>query len=56
MDVYLDASVIAALLTNDVLTGRARVFLQTTSLALFISDYAAAEVASVIAGGFAPVN
>ena len=49
MDVYLDASVIAALLTNDALTGRARTFLQSRSLALFVSDYAAAEVASVIA-------
>ncbi len=49
MDVYLDASVIVALLTNDALTARARAFLQSGSLTLFISDYAAAEVASVIA-------
>jgi len=49
VDVYLDASVIVALLTNDALTGRARTFLQSDALALFISDYAAAEVASVIA-------
>lgn len=49
MDVYLDASVIVALLTNDALTGRARTFLQSGSLTLFVSDYAAAEVASVIA-------
>lgn len=49
MDVYLDASVIVALLTNDALTGRARAFLQTGSLTLFVSDYAGAEVASVIA-------
>ena len=49
MDVYLDASVIVALLTNDALTGRARTFLQSGPLTLRISDYAAAEVASVIA-------
>jgi predicted nucleic acid-binding protein len=49
VDVYLDASIIVALLTNDALTSRARTFLQTGSLTLLISDYAAAEVASVIA-------
>jgi predicted nucleic acid-binding protein len=49
VDVYLDASVIAALLTNDALTSQARAFLQSQSRALFVSDYAAAEVASVIA-------
>ena len=49
MDVYLDASVIVALLTNDMLTDRARRFLQSQRLTLFISDYASAEVASVIA-------
>ena len=49
MDVYLDASVILALPTNDVLTGRARTFLQSQSPTLFVSDYAAAEVTSVIA-------
>ena len=49
MDVYLDASVIVALLTNDALTSRARAFLQARSLVLFIGDYAVAEVASVIA-------
>jgi predicted nucleic acid-binding protein len=49
VDVYLDASVIVALLTNDLLTGRARTFLQTGSLTLFVNDYAAVEVASVIA-------
>lgn len=38
MDVYLDASVIVALLTNDALTVRARAFLQSGSLTLFISD------------------
>lgn len=49
MDVYLDASVIVALLTNDALTGRARVFLETETPSLFISDYAVAEAASAIA-------
>jgi predicted nucleic acid-binding protein len=46
---FLDASVIVALRTNDVLTGRARMFLRSGPLALFVSDYAAAEIASVIA-------
>jgi predicted nucleic acid-binding protein len=45
VDVYLDATVIVALLTNDVLTDRARIFLQSHALTLFISDYAGAEVA-----------
>lgn len=49
MDVYLDASVIVALLTNDVLTGPARTFLQSQPLTLFVSDYAAAEVSSAVA-------
>ena len=49
MDVYLDASVIVALLTNDALTGRARQFLQSGPWTVFVSDYAAAEVASVVA-------
>lgn len=49
MDVYLDASMIVALLINDALTERARTFLQVYSPTPFVSDYAAAEVASVIA-------
>ncbi len=49
MDVSLDASVIVALLTADALTPRALAFLHTDALALIISDFAAAEVASVIA-------
>ncbi len=49
MDAYLDASVLVALLIHDALTARARAFLQTESLVLFVSDYAETEVASVIA-------
>jgi predicted nucleic acid-binding protein len=47
--VYFDASVIVALLTNDALTDRARTLLQSHPLTPVVSDYAAAEVASVIA-------
>ena len=47
MDAYLDASVLVALLIHDALTARARAFLQTESLVLFVSDYAETEVASV---------
>jgi predicted nucleic acid-binding protein len=49
VDVYLDASVIVALLANDLFTDRARMFLGSNVLALYVSDYAAAEFASVIA-------
>lgn len=49
MIVYLDASVIVALLTQDLFTDRAKAFLGLGSPALIISDYAAAEFASVIA-------
>ena len=49
MIVYLDASVIVALLTQDLFTDRAKAFLSLGSPALIVSNYAAAEFASVIA-------
>jgi predicted nucleic acid-binding protein len=47
--VYLDASVIVALLTQDLFTDRAKAFLSRGTPALMVSDYAAAEYASVVA-------
>ena len=48
MRVYLDASVLVALLTNDALTGRADALLRSQGPALLISDFAAAEFASAL--------
>ena len=47
--IYLDASVLVALLTDDALTKRADAFLRSNGALLIVSDFAAAEVASVIA-------
>ncbi len=49
MKVYLDASVLVALLTNDPLTARADAFLRTSAPVLVLSDFAAAEFASALA-------
>jgi uncharacterized protein len=49
VSVYLDASVLVALLTEDALTLRADAFLRGCTAALIVSDFAAAEVASVVA-------
>ncbi len=49
MIVYLDASVLVALLTTDPLTSRAEAFLRDTLPQLLLSDFAAAEFASVVA-------
>ena len=49
MSVYLDASVLVALFTNDPLTARADTFLRANPLVLIVSDFAAAEFSSVIA-------
>lgn len=49
MSVYLDASVLVALLTNDPLTSRAEAFLRGNLPVLIVSDFAAAEFASAIA-------
>lgn len=49
MSVYLDASVLVALLTDDPFTRRADAFLRENASVLIISDFAAAEFASVIA-------
>jgi uncharacterized protein len=58
-EVYLDASMLVALLTNDPLTHRADAFMRAKVPALIVSDFAAAEFASAIArrvrtGGITP--
>jgi len=58
-DVYLDASVLVALLTNDPLTPRADAFMRANTPTLIVSDFAAAEFASAMArrvrtGGITP--
>jgi len=47
--VYLDASVIVALLTHDLFTDRAKALLGHGTPALIVSDYAAAEFSAVVA-------
>ena len=49
MNLYLDASVIVALLTNDVFTPRADAYIRSRTPLLIVSDFAGAEFASVIA-------
>jgi predicted nucleic acid-binding protein len=49
VNLYLDASVIVALLTNDVLTPRADTYIRACTPRLIVSDFAGAEFASVIA-------
>jgi uncharacterized protein len=49
VSVYLDASVLVALLTDDPLTRRADAFLRANAPILNVSDFAAAEFAAVIA-------
>ena len=49
MNLYLDASVVVALLTKDVFTSRAESYIRANAPILFVSDFAAAEFASVIA-------
>jgi uncharacterized protein len=49
VSVYLDASVLVALFTDDPFTLRADTFLRANAWVLIVSDYAAAEFASVIA-------
>jgi uncharacterized protein len=49
VSVYLDASVLVALFTNDPLTARADTFLRANPLVLIVSDFAATEFSSVIA-------
>ena len=49
MNVYLDASVLVALLTADGLTARADAFLRANTPMLIVSDFAAAEFASAVA-------
>ncbi len=49
MKVYLDASVVVALLTIDPHTGRAETFLRGHAPILILSDFAAAEFVSAVA-------
>jgi predicted nucleic acid-binding protein len=49
VSVYLDASVLVALFTNDPLTARADTFLRANPSVVIVSDFAAAEFSSVIA-------
>jgi predicted nucleic acid-binding protein len=49
VNLYLDASVIVALLTNDAFTSRADAYVRAHSPILIVSDFAEAEFASVIA-------
>ncbi len=49
MSLYLDASVLVALLTNDPFTARAEAFLRARTPSLILSDFAAAEFASALA-------
>ena len=49
MNVYLDASVLVALVIQDVFSDRALAFLSAETPALLLSDYAEAEFASAIA-------
>lgn len=49
LKVYLDASVLVPLFTNDALSGRADAYLRTARQGLVITDLCAAEVASAVA-------
>jgi uncharacterized protein with PIN domain len=49
VSVYVDASVLVALFTDDALAIRADGFLRTRSPVVIVSDFAAAEFASAIA-------
>jgi predicted nucleic acid-binding protein len=49
VSLYLDASVIVALLTNDLFTSRADAYIRSHPDILIVSDFAGAEFASVIA-------
>lgn len=49
VNLYLDASVIVALLTKDVFTARADAYIRSHAPILIVSDFAGAEFASVIA-------
>jgi uncharacterized protein len=49
VNLYLDASVVVALLTKDVFTSRAESYIRANAPILVVSDFAAAEFASVVA-------
>jgi predicted nucleic acid-binding protein len=48
VSVYLDASILVALFTEDILAGKADTFLRTHLAILVVSDFAAAEFASAL--------
>jgi predicted nucleic acid-binding protein len=48
LSVYLDASAIVALFTDDPFTPRAKALLKQSAQLLIVSDFAAAEFASVV--------
>ncbi len=52
MSLYLDTSVLVALLTQDALSERASRFLQNSTMTLIVSDWAGAEFASALARRF----
>jgi predicted nucleic acid-binding protein len=49
VSVYVDASVLVALFTNDALADRADTYLRTHETVLTVSDFTAAEFASAVA-------
>jgi uncharacterized protein len=49
LKVYLDASVLVALLTADALTARAEALMQAKTFTAVVSDFAVAEVVSAVA-------
>jgi predicted nucleic acid-binding protein len=49
VNLYLDASVVVALLTKDVFTSRAESYIRANAPIWVVSDFAAAEFASVVA-------
>lgn len=49
MNLYLDASVVVALVTKDAFTSRADAYLRAVGPTLIVSDFAAAEFAAVVA-------
>ena len=48
MSVYLDASVVISLFLPDTMADRAKAFLRTKPADLIVSDWCAAELASVV--------
>ncbi len=53
MSVYLDASVVVALLVEEALSDDARAWMKTTSQNLILGDFTAMEVAAALSRGCA---